>query len=261
MKESAQRIEVGDKIIGFEPRDKTRYMNFMDTLIGNIGTVLSVDDSEKPYIRVEFDYRYRSTFGGTTINVAYPLEEAIGHLYVPDYTFYSEYIGRKMRAFNFPTEYKGISYSDDMENKYHSFEVGEICEVLNEPNLPYAFHVRFKDGSGWSYPCELAIPHIINIDDNSEPDIERAVRNWEAEHVEQVKPDMVNSPAHYGTGVYELCNVLEAYGFQNELWLGQALQYIVRYNKKGHTTDSMIEDLEKAIWNIKRKIKLLKESE
>ena len=240
-----EKIKVGDKVVGFDPNNRTGYMSFMGSLIGEVGTVSSVVNDT--YIRVEFDY-YLNGIDGKKLEVTYPLEEAIDHL-VKEEKNYEQYIGRKMRAFKFLEIYKGVYFTEDMIEKDIEGEIGEICSVQKDGSVTTTFRVRFTDGHNWSYPCELAIPHIINGEIEQPKIIEP-----------ETTPDMVNSPAHYGSGVYELCNVMEAYGFENELYLGQALQYIVRYNKKGKTVDSMIEDLEKSIWNINRKIKLLKES-
>jgi hypothetical protein len=66
-------------------------------------------------------------------------------------------------------------------------------------------------------------------------------------------PEAVNHPEHYGGGdnPYETIKVIEAWdlGFH----LSTAVKYLSRAGKKG----PMIEDLEKAIWYIKRKIEVL----
>ena len=62
---------------------------------------------------------------------------------------------------------------------------------------------------------------------------------------------MVNSPAHYNSGDFEVIDVIEDWnlGFH----LGNAVKYIARAKHKGKYK----EDLEKAIWYIKRKIELI----
>lgn len=68
--------------------------------------------------------------------------------------------------------------------------------------------------------------------------------------------NQVNHPQHYGGGdnPYEVIKVIEAWdlGFH----LGTAVKYIPRAGKKD--PDKEIEDLEKAIWYINRKIEQLK---
>ena len=66
----------------------------------------------------------------------------------------------------------------------------------------------------------------------------------------------VNNPSHYGgaNNPYETIKVIEAWGFDNDFNLGNAIKYISRSGKKGNE----IEDLEKAVWYINRRIKKLR---
>jgi hypothetical protein len=68
------------------------------------------------------------------------------------------------------------------------------------------------------------------------------------------KKEMVNHPDHYGGGdnTYEAIKVIEAWdlGF----CLGNTVKYISRAGKK----DETIQELEKALWYLKREIKKLK---
>lgn len=67
--------------------------------------------------------------------------------------------------------------------------------------------------------------------------------------------DQVNHPKHYGgDSAYEAINVIEAWDL--DFCLGNSLKYISRAGKKG--TDKTIEDLEKAIWYLERRIIQLK---
>lgn len=65
---------------------------------------------------------------------------------------------------------------------------------------------------------------------------------------EMSKPDMVNHPAHYTYGKFECADVIEDWGLSWQL--GNALKYICRC---GHKMDD-VEDLEKAVWYVKREI-------
>jgi hypothetical protein len=69
--------------------------------------------------------------------------------------------------------------------------------------------------------------------------------------------DPVQHPAHYTTGKIECIDYIEdkELGFH----LGNAVKYITRAGKKDLA--KTIEDLEKAVWYIQRKIELLKEEE
>lgn len=68
------------------------------------------------------------------------------------------------------------------------------------------------------------------------------------------KVETINHPSHYGGDKpYEAIKVIEAWklGFH----LGNVVKYISRWNKKGDP----IENLEKAVWYLQRKIDILKE--
>lgn len=65
---------------------------------------------------------------------------------------------------------------------------------------------------------------------------------------QSIHMDTVNHPVHYGSGTYEVINVIEAWdlGFN----LGNAVKYIARAGKK----DDYQEDLKKAIWYLQREV-------
>ena len=67
--------------------------------------------------------------------------------------------------------------------------------------------------------------------------------------------DMVNSPAHYGSGPYEVVKVLKAWGFFDDAMMYNVIKYVARAPHKG----KYIEDLKKAIWHIEKKIAVLEE--
>jgi len=64
----------------------------------------------------------------------------------------------------------------------------------------------------------------------------------------------VNHPKHYNHGNIEAIDVIEDWNL--DFHLGNAVKYICRAGKKNLSTD--VEDLEKALWYIERKVKLLK---
>lgn len=65
--------------------------------------------------------------------------------------------------------------------------------------------------------------------------------------------DMVNHPSHYTFSKYEVADVADAW-YPNEPLLWNANKYLARWDKKGDP----IENLEKAVWYIQRKIAKLK---
>ena len=62
--------------------------------------------------------------------------------------------------------------------------------------------------------------------------------------------DPVNHPSHYTDGKYEVIDFIESHGLG--FHLGNAVKYISRAGKKNK--DKEIEDLNKAIWYLKRAI-------
>ena len=68
--------------------------------------------------------------------------------------------------------------------------------------------------------------------------------------------EYVNHPNHYGgaSNVYEVIKVIEA--LEMDFHLGNTFKYIVRAGKKDSNKE--IQDLEKALWYLQRKIDLIK---
>lgn len=66
--------------------------------------------------------------------------------------------------------------------------------------------------------------------------------------------DVVNHPSHYTDGKIEVIDYIE--DKQLGFCLGNAIKYISRAGKKDKNKE--IEDLEKAVWYINRRIKELK---
>lgn len=67
------------------------------------------------------------------------------------------------------------------------------------------------------------------------------------------RPDMVNHPPHYTATKYQPADVADEW-FPHEPLLWNSNKYLARWDKKGDP----IENLEKAVWYIKRKIAQLK---
>ena len=61
-------------------------------------------------------------------------------------------------------------------------------------------------------------------------------------------------PSHYGgkDSVYEVFNVLEAWGLDKDFYLGNVIKYVARAGKKSRTTEK--EDLQKALIYLQRRI-------
>ena len=68
------------------------------------------------------------------------------------------------------------------------------------------------------------------------------------ETIEEENKDMVNNPKHYTQGKIEVIEAIEDWDMN--FCLGNAIKYIARCNHKGNKK----QDLEKAIWYIKREL-------
>jgi len=66
----------------------------------------------------------------------------------------------------------------------------------------------------------------------------------------------VDSPKHYNLGKIEAIDYIEDQGMGKGFVLGNAIKYIVRAGAKGNE----VEDLNKAIWYLNRRIKQIEES-
>lgn len=60
--------------------------------------------------------------------------------------------------------------------------------------------------------------------------------------------DMVNSPKHYQANGIEVIDIIE--NFDLNFNLGNTVKYVLRAGKKGNKK----EDLEKAVWYLKREL-------
>jgi hypothetical protein len=66
------------------------------------------------------------------------------------------------------------------------------------------------------------------------------------------RSEAVNHPAHYTYGGIETIDVIEAWDL--DFHIGNAIKYLSRWERKGG-----VQDLEKAIWYIRRRIELERE--
>ena len=78
-------------------------------------------------------------------------------------------------------------------------------------------------------------------------------------NIDEVKPkkELVNHPNHYGgkDNPYEAIKVIEAWNLG--FCLGNTIKYISRAGKK----DDTVQELEKALWYLKREIKRIKDGQ
>ena len=125
-------------------------------------------------------------------------------------------------------------------------EEGIIEKISYTQEYPYK--VRFFDSS-WRYkPRDLEA--ITSFEEKIEVE---TVFGPLATEITEVPVDVVNRPSHYNQGSIETIEAIEDWNLGYHL--GNALKYVCRAGKKDPSKE--VEDLNKAIWYINRKIKLL----
>lgn len=67
----------------------------------------------------------------------------------------------------------------------------------------------------------------------------------------------VNHPAHYNAGKIEVIEAIEDWGFTKNHHRATAIKYLARAGKKVGSLEKTAEDLNKAIWYIKRELALI----
>ena len=72
----------------------------------------------------------------------------------------------------------------------------------------------------------------------------------------EVAHEAVDHPAHYNAGKLEVIDAIEGLGMGRDFNRGNAIKYLARAGLKSKATE--IEDLEKAVWYIRREIERLK---
>ena len=69
-----------------------------------------------------------------------------------------------------------------------------------------------------------------------------------SDEYEENKNNLVNNPSHYNKNGIEVIDVIEAYNLNFRL--GNVIKYILRSDLKGNKK----QDLEKALWYLKREV-------
>lgn len=102
----------------------------------------------------------------------------------------------------------------------------------------------------------LVVVQIDDMDTKIPPYGLATVFDYEIRPIETTeeapKTDPVNHPSHYTDGKYECIDYMEGRGYTQDGYLFNAVKYISRAGKKD--PDKYEEDIQKAIWYLKRKI-------
>jgi hypothetical protein len=127
---------------------------------------------------------------------------------------------------------------------------GTFCVKVRALGDPKADALTYSQGE--LIPGEPLAEWEIELLDFCSPYIEKA----KAAHPSNGKAatDLVNDPSHYGgkDNPYEVIKVAEAWGFEKNAYLFNALKYLGRAGKKG----SKVEDLKKLVYYTEREIAL-----
>jgi len=89
--------------------------------------------------------------------------------------------------------------------------------------------------------------------DNAKAIYDKFVDGKHITQTEYKNKDMVNHPPHYTRNKWEVIDVLEEF-FPNDPLLFNVGKYIMRHEHKGQS----LQDLEKAMWYLQRRINKLK---
>lgn len=103
------------------------------------------------------------------------------------------------------------------------------------------------DYTGYQWGCEIESLSDLNWWFMDSDDYKTVFELVESATKDQSNTsDNVNHPKHYTTGKYECIDVIEDWGLGYHL--GNTIKYICRHDKKG----TPLEDIDKAIWYLKR---------
>jgi len=73
--------------------------------------------------------------------------------------------------------------------------------------------------------------------------------------------DEINHPPHYTRGEYEVIDVIEDWGLNQNFCLGNVIKYIARAGHKHSSLEGKARDLMKARWYLDREIQRLTKNE
>lgn len=122
------------------------------------------------------------------------------------------------------------------------FKVGDRVLRVREGDEVEGTVVKVDEGD--------SVPYLVRWDDE---DFDTWMFASNVGAIPKELPDLVNHPAHYNTGKIEVIDFIEDQGL--EYHEANAIKYIARAGKKNPNT--RMEDLEKAIWYLTRKLGVL----
>lgn len=237
-------LKIGDKVKGFKFEDRygiTEWVAEMDDYIGKVGVVKILEDgSDTVCIDFGDDYWW------------YPIEEAINHkinnntmerIYTEATPLLKEiwklYGGKKDGFLCDET-----TFFDNCDQDYNTggFYASRADEALYQ-----------GEDENYKHKSEQEFIQLMEFDQEL---IDEAIDNLESNHIldranESAESYLaVHSPKHYTDGKIEVIDFIEDKGLG--FHLGNCVKYVARAGKKDPNKTK--EDLNKAIWYIKRYI-------
>lgn len=199
-------------------------------LIGKVGTVVTVAE--------EGTYKYRIDIGGHRIILAQANELEFAPVFKP---------GAKV----------WVVKDNHADNHSSHPIVGLQGEIISfNPNRRYGYEVLLEDKRtlrGSADELKLVTEDDISIKGVSLAEFESNLNKIESVLSGTEKAEAVEHPAHYGGDTpYEVIKVAEAWGFNENAYLFNALKYLARADKKGNK----VEDLKKLVFYVNREIAL-----
>lgn len=238
-------LKIGDKVKGFEYKGKygaTIYEpSIMNAYVEKVGTVKRFSDFNSDIVEIDFG----------DDSFWYPKDEALAHKVGNSidyggrvYTKATPLLKEIWRLYSGRKDGFADSLTTFFDNCYAIHETGGFYASQADKEL-YEDEVR-----PYEYLTEEEFIRFMEFDQDL---ISRAESNVPVEEVMEdvIKTeDVVNSPKHYTDGKIEVIDFIEdkKLGFH----LGNSVKYISRAGKKDPNKTK--EDLNKAIWYIKRYI-------
>lgn len=124
------------------------------------------------------------------------------------------------------------AFPEVCDPEYKPSEVEHVVNQVKLPELPVQLPAQLKDFLPTQLPTKI---HVYSNDGVNDP---------------------VNHPKHYTFGKYEVIDVIE--DWKLDFHRANALKYIARAGRKEPGAE--IQDLEKAVWYLQRRIAYLKKS-
>lgn len=144
---------------------------------------------------------------------------------------------------------KKLSKSEKMRREFRANPNIKIAEVARMYGVHYQTAYNVKKGVEKAVePLKKAKPWKVVHVSTSDNSIEHAMNEEMSVTMGEPKSDPVNHPAHYKVGGIETIDFIEAKRLNYNL--GNAVKYITRADHKGNRK----QDLEKALWYIKREL-------